>query len=242
MRKLITAILLSLLVVSPVSANKAQPLDFTHSTGGGQSSQRIEKQTWWIDSVTPDPNHIVVNPGGYGSWDINDHNDSSSTGYLNAGVTQSVTYQHIFDWNPMYSCRVGTCAYWSGVSNWYGTTIVAPSNGLNISVCFAPQNRCFNLVPVWVPDWRAYKYSFCGQAVYGLDDPAIIDIPGSNGGKGIPTNITLSVTNPTSRSVKDITVNWGITSDIVFDSACSNPSPNSDPNIQHSYPFDWRLN
>ncbi len=231
---IIGAVALAAALSFPASAGQAVPLDLANVQGGGQATNVIEKQTWWLDCCTPDPDHTVTNPGGLGSWDINDHNDYVAGGYVAAGETTTGTYRHVFDWGPMFSCRP-VCADWSGRSNWYGTSVQAPSAALDVVVCFEPQGRCFTLAPN--PVGRAWSYEFCGHAVYAPDDPAIVDIPGSGGGRGVPTTISLTVSNPTSRTVKNVSGGFGISSDVTFPTGC-HPDPN-DGGGQYDYPFGW---
>ena len=140
----------------------------------------------------------------------------------------------MFDFNPIYSCRL-ICANWSGVSNSFGARVVAPSDVLGVTICYSTPVRCFVLTPVYDPGQRAYVYANCSQAVYDPADPAIVDIPGSNGGRGVPTALTLTVANPASGTVRGITVMWGISGDVVMAPSCV--SPTNFPN--HAYPFSW---
>lgn len=219
----------------PVSAAKPHPLDLSQVTGGGQMTHVIERQSWFLDCCTPDPSHTVVNPGGLGSWDINDHLAFIAGGSLAAGASTSGNWRHIWAWNPIFSCRP-MCANWSGVSNWYGADIIAPSPNLTASVCFAPQDRCFIVAPVWSAEWNAYAYLFCAQVVYVPEDPALVDIADSGGGRGVPSTMTLSVANPTNRTVRNVTAGYGTSSDVTFTSGCSLSNPNQSPRT-FTYPF-----
>jgi hypothetical protein len=235
------AVVTALIVTAmPVAAARPQqhPLDMSTAMGGGQSTRIIEKQTWWLDGTTPDPTHTVINPGGIGSWDINDHNDFGASGYMLPGATTTGTYRHIFDWNPIYGCKSGTCANWSGRSNWYGASVDSPTATLDVQVCFDPQDRCFPLSPEWLANLGKYRYRFCGQAVYRPDDLAIVAIPGSNGGYGVPTTIRLIITNPTATKNKAVHGDYGISSDGLFTSGCSGSDPNTEL-LSGAYPFGW---
>ena len=159
------AVALAVVLSYPVAASppgKDGPLDFARWSGGGQSDQVIEKQSWYLDCCTLDPTHIVRNPGGIGTWDINEHNEFVTSGYLNPGVTASGTYRHVWDFTPIYSCRP-ICAAWSGISNRFSYGVSAPSNSLIVTLCFDPQGRCFTLPPVWNATQRGYVYSICAQ-------------------------------------------------------------------------------
>jgi len=218
--------------VSPAQQQAA--LNLLVMSGGGEAHTRIEKQTWWLDGITPDPSHTVVNPGGVGTWDINDNNDWVAGGSLPAGAITIGSWQHVWDWNPIYRCFGGVCADRSGPSNEYGATVTAPSDGLSVTVCYQPQARCFPLVAVYDAGARLYRWHICTEAIYQPDDAAIVDIAGSNGGRGVPTTMTLTVTNPTSRVVKDIIANFGISSDVTFRAGCT-----VEPPAHFDYPYGW---
>ena len=213
------------LLAIPVSAAKPQPLDLSRATGNGQTSRVIEKQNPW---PLPPPSEQVVNPLTGSTWDINDHDSRGTSGYLSGTV--STTWSHIFDWNPIYRCINGTCADWSSPSNWVGVWVQAPSSALTGSVCLL--GRCFALNPIAAGGM--FDYKMCVQAVYVPDDPAIVDIPGSNGGRGVPSVVGLMLTNPTGRVVKDVAVGWGISSDVFDAPGCSDPA-----GAQTDYPFRW---
>lgn len=221
-----------------------QPLSLDVGYANIQFDHRIEKQSWFLDCCTYDPDHTVVNPGTAsdpGTWDINDnHRSGPVMGYVAAGTTlTSRTYRHVFDWNPMFSCRP-TCAKWSSPSNSFGARIYAPSDTLVVTICYQPQGRCFTFTPVYDSSRGQFTYQGCQQAVYAPDDPAIIDIPGSNGGKGVPSTMVLTITNPSTVSgpkgtMKDVTASWGLSSDVILAPGCV-------PHLQlpnHDYPFNW---
>jgi hypothetical protein len=155
-------------------------------------------------------------------------------------MTTFATTKHIFDFNPIYRCAYGLCANWSSPSNSFGASITAPQNTLEVTICYEPQGHCFSLTPIYNANEKLYMYEGCNQAVYAPDDPAVIEIPNSNGGRGVPTVITLTITNSsTSNSpkatVKNIRVEWGLSSDIFFAPSCVSPGQ-----LQNSeYPFRW---
>lgn len=84
---------------------------------------------------------------------------------------------------------------------WNVVELGSPSASLLVQVCYSPQGRCFPLAPQAVD--TGYRYSLCSHVVYEPDDPALVEIAGSNGGLGVVTTITASVQNQTSATVRD---------------------------------------
>ncbi len=244
MKKLLLAILLSLSLVTPVLANRTNPLDLSNpSSISIQSDSIIEKQNDWPYTADPDYPNLIVNPT-IGTWDINDHFNKTSSGYLDPGTSTSTNINHIFDFNPIYKCNYGYCAWWSAVSNRFGANIIAPSDKLLVTTCYSPQNYCFTATPIWDATNKIFRYTNCSNTVYTSDDPAVIVIPNSNGGRGVPTVITLTIKNTNTQtgekySIKNIQARWGISSDVVSEPGCENLAYYS--NIEANYPFIWWL-
>lgn len=245
---LVFALTLSISVLSAVvTAGKPQPLDLTSYFGFNQGPGGvIEKQSWWLDGTHADPNHTVINPGTetFGrtcTWDINDHSEfSTGTRFLGAGASTSREDCHLFDFDPVYRCDSGTCAWWSGTSNWVGLRVDASSPDIKATICVAPQGTCFTVLPVYDVSTHLYVYSICAQARYAPDDPAVQDIVGSNGGRGMPTVVTRTVTNPTTRTIKTVTASWGLTSDVVTTPGCpSYATPSWTWPTRDVYPWRW---
>lgn len=221
-------------------ANRPQPLSLVQGvTGGGQLNYQIDKQSWWLDGTHVDPDHRIVNPLAGCTWDINDHNEYEARGVLIAGSSVNRTDCHVFDTNPFYACNSGTCAWWSGPSNWVGLEGWSTSSALIATLCFQPQNRCFTATPIYVGgSAKLYRYDACVQAVYDPTDASIVEIAGSNGGRGLVTTVRRSVTNPTARDVKSVQVNWGLASDVFTTPGCP-AYPLSTWAIQSEYPWRW---
>lgn len=206
-----------------------QPLDLTVHNGTGQWSQTIEKQSWWLESGTLDPNHTVINPIHRCTWDINDHGAVWSEGTFAAGAQVSTTSCHVWDFDPIYACRFGTCADWSWPSNWVGQVVTA-SGPVTVSVCFMPQDRCFTIV---ASSTRPWVYRSCIQVRYTPTDPAVVDVPDSGGGRGVVSDVTISLSNPGAK-LKSVRLDWGISSDAYPAPGCGTYS-----NVVSDYPFRW---
>lgn len=238
MKRVLIALLLLCATVVPIRASNPNRLDLSSFTGWGAFDGTIEKQSWWLDCCHVDPTHHVENPLNC-TWDINDHNEEVANGnVLTAGTTTSRADCHVFDFNPIYACKSGTCAWWSGASNWVGIKVTSPSSGLSVTMCLQPQGRCFTAPEVYDAFLSQYSYSACVQAVYTPDDPAVVAIVGSGGGSGSVTMITRAVGNPTSGTIRNIRASWGVASDVVTAPGCPN-YPTSQWSIQSDYPFKW---
>lgn len=224
---------LTLTLGATVSARNMNPgqqaLDLTRTNGTGQWSRIIEKQSWWLSSGTVDPDHTIVNPRRNCSWDINDHGAVWSQGTFASGATVSTTSCHIWDFDPIFGCKSGLCTVWSGPSNWVGE-IVTASGPVDVSVCFSPQDRCFNLVALSTRPW---VYRSCIQILYTPDDPAVTEVPDSNGGRGVISDWTITLTNPGSKNLKSVLLDWGISSDAFPAPGCE------DREVVSDYPFRW---
>lgn len=222
------------------------PFTFANPSGGGGGHQIIEKQNDW--PFPTDPNLLIVNPGWPASccaWDINDHSDwHTSEGYLAASTSVQTQWKHISDYNPIYRCIYGSCQEYSSPSNWHGATVDAGSPNLTVTLCFEPQNRCFSPSPV-ATSQNSWHWRVCAQAVYTPDDPALQDIQGSNAGgaasplgRGVITTVTFKILNPSTDgrhgTVKNVSADWGLSSDAYFAPGCEN---HDNPLVD--YPFRW---
>jgi hypothetical protein len=238
-RIFLVAAAVAVLLAPAASAGKPRTLDLGSALGQGQWDSTLEKYNAQPLSST---GSVVENPRPDCTWDINDWSSIGTTGDLAAGGAVTGGACQIEGYNPMYVEKNGMLTWWSGVSPWFGVAVDAPSPNLSVKVCYSPQARCFALSPT-ARDSKTYRYRICAQVVYTPDDPALSEIPGSTpatlptgstGGRGVMTTITFTVSNPTSRVVKAVGVNWGVSSDAVFNTAC--PSHNA---TSSDYPFRW---
>jgi hypothetical protein len=231
--------MVGVLLTPTALAGKPRALNLGSALGQGQWDRTLEKYNAQpLSSAGP----WVENPRPDCTWDINDWSSLGTTGDLAPGAAVTDSACQIEGFNPMYVEKNGVLTWWSGVSPWFGVAVDAPSPNLSVKVCYSPQGRCFTLSPV-VLDSKTYRYRICAQVVYTPDDPSLSEIPGSTpatlpagstGGRGVTTTITFNVSNPTSRVVRGVAVNWGVSSDAVFTTAC--PSHNA---AYADYPFRW---
>ena len=241
MRIRLALVALVLLSAVPASAGPSVPLDFQGGTGFIQSTQTLEKYNVWPQPT--DPAQLVIDPTVGCTWDINEHSDLRDSGDLAPGATASVDTCIIWDYNPMFVARNGNLHWWSTESHSYGFSILGPA-GLNVQVCYSTPVRCLPAVVTQV-DSKVYKYTLCSQMVYTPDDPALELIAGSTPdplpwgsapGEGVPSTVTLSVSNPTGRTARGIQANWGVSSDAFHHAGCSE---GAHPEREQDYPFAW---
>lgn len=247
--------LISLVLVKSANSQKPQPFSFLNTYG-----ETMQVDTF-LEEYTPAYAYpctlttCVHNPfGGTCAWDVNDHaNKYISLGYIDPGVIQTTTNCLVSYSHPTYSTlypNLSGTGVSGGVHNWYGVSIDAVgSSSLSVTICWQPQNKCFNPAPKIVSISQnktpTYEWNFCGQAVYKGPpnlDPALIEIPDSNGAYGLQTTVTLSVENNGSTTIKSVTGSWGYSSDVFFPTACPsdiNGAPPSKYNMQFSYPLKW---
>jgi hypothetical protein len=246
MKKLILLTLAAMFVLPAVArAAGGYPLDLSNPTGGRQFDYVLEKYNVWPQPT--DPSQLVVNPTTC-FWDINDHSEWSASGDLAAGVSSSKDTCVIEGYDPMYTAKFGNLQWWHGSNApWFGAAVYSKSPSLTITFSYAPQGRSFILTPIYRPSYRDYRYSLCVKVMYAPGDPALELIPGSTPdplpwgsapGEGVPTTITLTVANPTGRSVRDILARFGESSDITFPDGCVGAWDPLPPTMS-DYPFTW---
>lgn len=207
----------------PAAARSTTPLVLGPGGVNGELQQPVEQWTDWYVTGTGfgSPANWVVNPTGC-SWDVDDHWDMIQIdASLAAGASVSQTYCQVADTNPVFFCT-GTfsvpsdpvCAWRSGgTSHFRGiqVTVTAPKPGLEVTSCYQPQNRCFQIGELYNQVLRRYEHHSCIGVRYTPDDPAVAPILGSNGdlftpsrGLGLLTYDTVTVSNPTGHTVKPI--------------------------------------
>lgn len=232
----LSVVAVALVVVVSASAQSRKgntSLNIDVPVKGGQSSTWIEQQDDW---PRPDDGGIV-NPLAGCVWSVNDHYTIRKTGSLNAAASTSDTTCLVSDFNPVLATRFGFTDSWQ-MSDYgmFGVMVTAPTSGLSVAVCYQPQGRCFAPMSVQAGT-KSWRTTFCGRANYRPDDPVLQDIAGSNGGRGVVGSVTLTITNTTGRQVRDITVQWGVSSDVFWPSACEGRI--NGPADHTEYPFEW---
>ncbi len=223
--------LLLLVGVGAAKGGKDYPLDLAGGTGFSQRAAWIEQQ-----DDAPQPADPIINPLAGCYWSMNDHFTKRSFGYLDAGASVSRDTCVVSDFTPVYKTVNGVTAWWSTVTyGLFGTLVRADSPDLTVTVCYQPQGFCTNPSPALVD--RSYVWKFCGEARYRWDDPALTDIEGSNGGRGVITTVTLTIGNPTGRRVRGVEAYATLSSDFIDEQGCVGWT--SFPANQTPYPMLW---
>lgn len=240
-RILFIAVFLLCGFVTSSASSQGGPEPF-HATGGsGQLDTYIEEQNDYSDCCTIVPPAITnPYPGTY--WDVNDHFNEGFSGYVDPGTVSVFPIQIVWDPNPLYSCRP-TCNWWNFTpygKHFYTLSVTANSSSLLVHVCFTPQNRCFDPQPVWNGLARSkalWTWTFHGRVVYQGNplDPVVQEIPDSNGGIGVLSEVTGTITNTSGSRIKNVTAGQAISSDVF--GPCSSEAPCS--NLVSEYPFTW---
>lgn len=173
----------------------------------------VEQWTDWVQGTyngfPADPSLWVNNPTSC-AWHVDDSTVWVAEGELLAGGSGVASLCMVSDQNPIYATHYGMTAWWSGVRNRFAVTISSPSSALIVTACYQPQARCFAVNAVWHQETDDYRYLACIQAVYDPGDPALVEVPGSNGGGrefggfGVVTTIATTITNPTGHTIRDL--------------------------------------
>ena len=147
----------------------------------------VEQQTQG-GATQPDHSLWVVNNTGC-VWDAD---DSRSMGFLDstlaAGETVSGSKCYIADWQDRQ----------------FYVNAFSKSPDLVVTLEVQPLGFAFTLIPSFDSAVRRYRYEMCfRQADYDRDYPNFQPIPDSGfGGVGVPQTITVSIRNPTNRTVR----------------------------------------
>ena len=161
---------------------------------GGLVEQQSD--TYTFDCLEFGQAGCVWNPTAYGPtqygeacpWDIDDNFTVWATpGTLATGTTSFA------------QCRIADGGY-----KLTAIRLTAKSPDLVVTIGFAAEGVTFTLVPDLVD--REYVYTGCVQGpIYaGSTVPRAQTIEGSYGGWGVPTTVTVSVTNNTGRAIRGV--------------------------------------
>jgi len=233
MKIFLLALLASLIFIpSALGGNKPQPLGTSWGGySGGAGREQIEQQ-----SNYPFDSTAVVDPHIGCSWDINSYSDSGTSGYLNPGVIYSSTICQISDPDPIYKTINGTTGWWSSPHAYFSGYVDSLSSSLEVKACYQPQNRCFTASPRYNSSTNKFEWSICSHAIYNPGDSAVVEIPNSNGGHGVITNIAFSVKNLSTKKISNVNYNIGVSSDAVKVLGCPYIGT-----VNSSYPFTWSV-
>ncbi len=189
------------------------------------------------------PRYVLNNSGC--PWTGDDNGYATLTGSLGAGSRYAANYCRIAAPQGVYTCRSGTCATWGYDVNSAAVDITAPSQNLVASLCWS-DGGCFAPYSIALNASGLYEYRICVTTRYYASDPAVIPISDSGtGGIGVPETITVSVVNPTSKTVRNVAVEYGIVNSgnnpaqsyAHVNVGCPANGANGAPNA--NYPFWW---
>jgi hypothetical protein len=166
-------------------------------------SDPVEQETDW--PFPADPAQWVISPYRQMpcSWDTDDLWTQHAQGTLAAGESLTVDECMIASPTMTYRTVNGTTGWYSFGTPFLGTLLRAPMSTLEVRLCYSPQDRCFTPAPVYDPATGGYLYTSCSHTQYAPDDPALVVIPGSQGGVGLAQTVTVTVRNPTARNARN---------------------------------------
>jgi hypothetical protein len=149
--------------------------------------------------------NVVTNPyrATPCAWDVDDHWYSIAEGTLKAGQSLAKTECVVSSQSPFWVSVNGVYGWWSFSLGWYGTQVKADVGSLVVTVCYDVEDWCHTPTPTYDAASKVWTYDSCTLAAYSPEDPAVYEIPGSNGGRGVVHQVTVTVTNPTARSVRN---------------------------------------
>jgi hypothetical protein len=168
-----------------------------------QTDTPIEQQTPWIDDGCSadgvcgtwwpnDTSLWVTNPTGC-IWDADDRRQLFAGGSLRAGVPAVERFCVVAEPYSVSTTRWGVEGLYGLPRRLAAVSVTSRSPDLKVAACFAP-GGCTSFPAV--RDGRDYKYAGCVRVAYDDNDPAVVEIPGSNRGIGVLTQGSLTVTAP----------------------------------------------
>jgi len=212
---LLGPVLVAGLVFPAVAAKPAHAgggLTFTPSGFSERQSPVEQASDWpWLPSLTDCSAgaRCTVNPTAC-SWDVDDHWQLWVQGVLAPGASVTHVSCLIAPQNPVWLSVNGSEGWYGWPLNRFYVDLSASSSDLLITVTFDPG-------PTFVATVADGTYRLCGGKHYPPGDPALVPIAGSGRGTngqdalGVPTTVTLTIANPSSRRVHNITGFVGMT-------------------------------
>ncbi len=171
--------------------------------GGRHNAQPVDWLTWCGDCVSTDwttQTPWVNNPTKC-MWDTDDwFVYRSNGGALAPGATASIS-----DCSYEYTSANNPNASKLSVIHAANIKIASASPNLKITETYtwAGGTHSFSPTAVWDSAARLYRYNSC-ILINGVSNGTWVQVPGSDGGYGVPVQIVATVNNPTSRSIKDV--------------------------------------
>lgn len=215
MRRAIGAVAIAAALLIPEIVVAAKPLGsgihaFTWTDTRTVLRAVVESQSVAQQCDVTGETPCVVNPtigGDNCLWSVDDRLEWAAAGVLSSGATE------------ITRCIVGDTTH-----HLFGLTAHARNPNLGISVTFEPQGVTFTFTPVQIANNR-YEYRGCVQGpIYSGDDfnpsPQVTEavriagsgINGTPDGWGVPTSVTIAVSNPGAKlNDTDAVAKYGIT-------------------------------
>ncbi len=155
-----------------------------------QSIRKIGFSNGWLAYCNANPAECVINSTPC-LW-TTDAN-VRFTGYGNLAASTTVS-SHL-------------CLVADAVAHLDGLELYAPSPSLQVAWSYPAQNVTFTAGPPTAYDSKTWLYRGCVVGPrYSWGDPLLTDVPGSQGGLGFMSSIDLSITNPTSHALRNVSV------------------------------------
>lgn len=195
---LLVAAMCGFFVASPLAARPPSgsndPLtltaDSSPGSGGFVEQQSHEGQSDWMQQCNLDPSSCVVNSTPC-AWTADSRVTYQGFGFLAAGATASASFCFVADWQQHI----------------LGAAVQSASPDLIVKMRYEALGVEFVIPPR--PITHGYDYRGCVVGpFYAHSDPQLLPIPGSNGGVGLRTDITMTVTNPTGRKERDVSAQF----------------------------------
>jgi hypothetical protein len=198
--------------LAPVARATSGQLPLAFSTVYLERQAPVEQQTpgWLLPCPIDEPNCAydralwVVNPSGC-PWDADDSLTRSSNGYGSITAGSTVT-DEICAIEDQTEAESPTWRYAS-------IKLYSSSPNLTVKITINPGETVTAALPTWRKDQRVYEYYLCvNMPGYWRfqNSPLWQQIPGSNGGEGVPTTVTLTLANYGTRDATKTAGSWGI--------------------------------
>lgn len=159
---------------------------------GGFVEQQSPPGSGWMEACNLDPSSCVVNPTPC-LWTADSRVTLMGFGSLAAGASATASLCLIGDWQQHI----------------LGAAVQSGSPSLVVKVRYQALDVEY-IVPARLLG-RDYDYRGCIVGpYYSHSDPQLLSIPDSNGGVGLRTDITLTVTNPTGRKERNVSAQFVI--------------------------------
>lgn len=205
-RLLLLAVILATFIVGVSPTLAAKPLAsprqvFTLERTSFEVAYQVWPQgcnTLYGDPCIP-PDHFVYNPSVFLPeaeeclWNVDDHAAWRGYGRLESG-TYTASQCVYNDWGALRINRA---------------TLRSDSPDLLITMTFQPSGYSVIATPLWWDSLRQYQYSACVEGPT-YQKANTTEIPDSNGGYAVLGTVSISITNSTGRTLREVSGGLGI--------------------------------